>query len=334
MRGHRAALVAIIVIALALIAIPIVTSLVPKTQGTENLTDSLRPAFAPAALEQTRSDMSTMSAMAADLEKALPAIADALGMSPEELNSFIGSTFPAVAEGVSQLGDILAYFDGLVGGLEAQAGNFRLADQIPTSNLPATSVPFLFFIPGAILLLAGAVGLLAPGSARGVPAWLAVVLGVALIVGPLVLSVPGKTTAVDELTDAFRPVFTQEGAAQTRAYMDTTKAMSDELVSDMLPGLAEALQMSPEQLNEFLGGNFPDLAAGVSQLGEMLPRFEGLVAGIETNIENFQDADSIPTSSLPATTLLWLFVVPAAALVGSRGRGAGASSFRISFRSI
>jgi hypothetical protein len=126
---------------------------------------------------------------------------------------------------------------------------------------------------------------------------------------------------VDGVTNAFRPVFSAEGARTTRAYMDTVQSMADELTGKALPALAAQLKVTPDQLGQSLAANFPAVATGVSQLGTVLPRFQALVSGVEQNTANFRLADSIPTASTPTTLLHWLFVIPAFVLVISGGAG-------------
>ena len=73
--------------------------------------------------------------------------------------------------------------------------------------------------------------------------------------------------------------------------------MSDHLHEQTLPALAGALKMDPAQFQNFLSQNCPDVATGVGALNTALPRFQGLVGGIEGNFGSFQIG--IPYSHLP-----------------------------------
>jgi hypothetical protein len=300
----------------------LVISLPAKTQGVDNLTNAFRPAFTPKSLSQTRQDMDTVKAMAAELDgKAIPALAAQLGTTPDQFRSTLATGFPAVGTGMRQLPTILPYFDGVVGGLEAQAANFRLADAIPAKPFPATLVTYLFLLPGLAVAAVAALGLVRPAAFRTVAFGVAAAVGVVLIVAPLALSVPKKTQAVDSVTNAFRPVFSADGARTTRAHMDTVQSMADELTGKALPALATQLKVTPDQLGTTLAANFPKVATGIDQLPAILPRFQALVSGVERNRANFELADSIPTASTPTTLLHWLFVIPAAVLVVTAGAG-------------
>ena len=139
--------------------------------------------------------------------------------------------------------------------MAAQQPNFEQADAIPTKDLPNTTVHWLFVTLGV-----GAIGIGVAGLATRSRALLssAAVLGVVVIATTLLLlAVPAKTRAVDELTAAFRPVFTAQGAAQARGYVDTLEAMHQQLTTQALPGVADALGVTPEQLGARLPTSRP-----------------------------------------------------------------------------
>ncbi|WP_237727099.1 MULTISPECIES: hypothetical protein [Rhodococcus] len=260
--------------------------------------------------------MDTVQTMSNQLQaQTLPALPGALGMTPDQFQSYMGENFPEVAYGVSQLDTILPKFQALVTGLETQAPNFHSADQIPTGFVPSTTVPFLFLIPGATLfMLAGGALIVGGGNNRAglVRATLLIsaMVGAVFIIAPLVLSVPQKTQAVDDLTTSFATVFTDDGAAAVRVDMNVIQELSDQLQGQMLPALAAALKMDPTQFHNFMAQNFPSVSTGVDQLNTILPRFQGLVSGIEQNVGSFQLAASIPTAHEAAATLSWWFFVP------------------------
>lgn len=321
MSAKKLALAGIGALGALLFLFPLVTNMWQKTQGVEDLTGSLRASLEPDALSQIRADMDTVQAMSDQLQaRTLPALPAALGMTPDQFQGFMSQNFPNVVTGVAQLDTILPKFQALVTGLETQAPNFRSADQIPTNFLPSTTVPLLFLVPGAILfLLAGGALLVGRNNARPGLSRAALVtsalVGAVFIVAPLVLSVPQKAQATDDLTVAFAPVFTDEGATATRADMDVIQNMSDQLQEQTLPALAGALKMDPAQFRSFMAENFPAVATGVAQLNTILPRFQGLVGGIEQNVTSFQLAATIPTSGADTTSLSWWFFAPGGALL-------------------
>jgi hypothetical protein len=317
----RISVLVMLVVGLVLTTFPIATSMFSKTSGVEQLTGDFRESFTPGALDQTRTDFDGVVAMSDELQtKTLPALAPALGMSPAEFDAFMAKNYPDVTDGISQLNTILPRFGSLVGGLETQAPNFRKADSIPINFLPSTVVPLLFLLPGLVLVALAGRGLVRsfrdgeerPGDVALVAS---AIVGVVLIGATVGLSVHAKGQAVDDMTGAFAPVFTESGAAQVRTDMNVVQAMADQLQAETLPALAKALDLSDKELATFLATNFPAVAAGVDRLDVVLPRFEALVAGVGDNVDSFAKASSIPTEDEPTTALTWWFVIPGLVLI-------------------
>lgn len=336
MKIQKAALATILLVGVVLTVFPIATNMFGKTGGVEKLTGDFRSAFAPSAVEQTRTDLDGIVAMSDELQtKTLPALPEALGQTPDEFSAFMTANFPDVAAGIPQLNPIISRFDGIVSGFEAQASNFRKADTIPSSSMSSRVVPYLFLVPGVLLIGLAAAGL-ARGSSRAPKVALvaSVVVGLGLAGGALGLSVHAKGQAVDDMTAAFGPVFTDAGVAQMDQDMNVIEAMAAQLQAETLPGLAKGLGMTPEAFNTFMGDNFPDVAAGVGSLDTVLPKFRGIVDGIGANLDSFDQAANLPTAGMPATSLAWwlllpgtlLVVVPLAAFASTRARSRAGSS--------
>ena len=196
--------------------------------------------------------------------------------------------------------------------MAAQQANFAQADAIPTQDLPNTTVHWLFVALGVSAITLGTAGLATRG--RVLPSVTAG-LGVAVVATTLLLSVPTKTTAVDDLTAAFRPVFTEQGAEQARGYLGTLEAMQQQLTTEALPGVAAMLGVTPEELGATLAADVPTVAAGLEQLPAVLARTDALVTTVEANIDNFELADSIPSGGLPTTAVTWQLLLPSGVLL-------------------
>ncbi|WP_201453673.1 hypothetical protein [Rhodococcus sp. WAY2] len=74
--------------------------------------------------------------------------------------------------------------------------------------------------------------------------------------------------------------------------------MADQLSTETLPALPGALAITPEQFQSYMWEKFTQVTTGVGQLDTILPMFQVLVAGVETQAANFRSADQIPTSFL------------------------------------
>jgi len=317
----KASLGIVLVIGLFWLVSPLVLGYPGKTAAVDDLTDSFRPVFADDALAQSSKDIATVNAFASQFQaEAVPALSEQLNMTPEAFVAAISDQYPKVGTGLQELPTSLPYFNTLVDGLQGQKENFDKSDSIPTAFLPAKTVTVLFVVLGLAAISIATVGLTNRKRASGMLA-VAAVAGVAVIGVTLALSVPAKARAVDNLTNAFRPVFTTQGAQQTRAYLTTLESMSAQLANEALPGLADLLGVTPEQLSTNLSSNFPEVAAGLQEIPAILERFDVLVGKIEANVDVFQKADHIPTDSLETTKLFDQFLYPSIILIIAGGAG-------------
>ncbi len=175
-RDSRKAATAIAVIGAVLIIAPFAVSVPAKAKAVDQLTAAFAPTLTPTAVQQTRTDMNTVQAMANQLEsKLLPELATALKVTPTQLTSELGTDFPAFALGVKNLPTILPGFQTLVRDLQTVSGSdFNDASSIPWASTATTTLTWLFVIPGALLLIAGCLPFLLggppPEPAEGVQA--------------------------------------------------------------------------------------------------------------------------------------------------------------------
>lgn len=249
----------------------------------EKLTDEFRPIMTDQAISTAEADVQGLGAVSDEFtNKVAPAMAQALQMTPDELNTFLGTNFPAVAAGVAALPEIVPQFTGVVGLLKSQQENFEQADAIPTKSLPATTVPWIILLIGIGTIV---VGILMLGKARF--AWLiAVGFGVLVVVFSLALSFLSKSAAADDMNAAFKPVYNQELVSGSAQALGVVGAMGQQMSQDMLPALSQQLGMDEAQMQGFLS-QFPATAAALSGLGDSLGRFQKMVTAFDSQLDNY-----------------------------------------------
>jgi hypothetical protein len=132
----------------------------------------------------------------------------------------------------------------------------------------------------------------------------------------------------------------QENVTKFNAYLDGIKGMQTDS-EKLVPGLAQALNMSPEQVQEFLATNYPAMSQMLAALPQMqtdfggllsvmsnnveifqqvpagLEHYEPLVTTMQSNVDNYNRANSLPNFRL----FTWFFVVPGLLLLGLSGWG-------------
>jgi len=249
----------------------------------EKLTDEFRPIMTDQAISTAEADVQGLGAVSDEFtNKVAPAMAQALQMTPDELNTFLGTNFPAVAAGIAALPEIVPQFTGVVELLKSQQENFEQADAIPTKSLPATTVPWIILLIGIGTIV---VGILMLGKARF--AWLiAVGFGVLVVVFSLALSFLSKSAAADDMNAAFKPVYNQELVSGSAQALGVVGAMGQQMSEDMLPALSQQLGMDEAQMQGFLS-QFPATAAALSGLGDSLGRFQKMVTAFDSQLDNY-----------------------------------------------
>lgn len=155
---------------------------------------------------------------------------------------------------------------------------------------------------------------------------LVLVIGIVLIAFPFVTNLFSKTNGAEDLTDTFRPVFSDAQVKTASDYIAAVDAMANQLQNKTLPALPPALGMSQDEFNKFLTTNYPDVANGVAQLPTILPRFDALVAGVGSEQSDFEKADAIPTSWLPITVVPWVVLLVGVILTVVAGLGLAANA--------
>lgn len=191
--------------------------------------------------------------------------------------------------------------------------------------------------------------------------WIIGVLGVLMIAAPFALGFPSKASHGQAMLDNFHPLMQQANVDKTAAYYNdvfvplgaVVPAMSQENVTKfnayldgikgmqtdsetLVPGLAQALNMTPEQVQQFLATNYPAMSAMLAGLPQMqadfgsllgvmssnvdifaqvpagLTHYEPLVSTMQSNVDNYNQADSLPNFRL----FTWFFVVPGVLMIG------------------
>jgi hypothetical protein len=133
-----------------------------------------------------------------------------------------------------------------------------------------------------------------------------IVVGVVVFASAFTANLFTVAPAFEDLTDGFRDtVMTEESVTQARTDIAGLEAVAAEFESTVVPTLAAALEMDPASFAGFLQSEFPAVASGAAALPAVTAQFTDVINLIESQIDNFNQADEIPTGSLPATVVPW-----------------------------
>ena len=196
--------------------------------------------------------------------------------------------------------------------------------------------------------------------------WIVAVLGVVMIAAPFALGLPSKADHGQQMLDNFHPLMAQanvdktaayyndvfvplgkvvpamssENVAKFNAYLDGIKGMQTDSAK-LVPGLAQALNMTPAQVQQFLETNYPAMSAMLAGLPQMEADFGNLLGMMSSNVGIFQQVPAglahyaplvttmqaqvgnyASVNSLPNFRLFaWFFVIPGLLMLGVAGWG-------------
>jgi len=80
--------------------------------------------------------------------------------------------------------------------------------------------------------------------------------------------------------------------------------MGEQMQSEMIPAVAQQMQMSAEETAAFIGENFPATGAALESLPDAMGRFQAFVGAFDAQLENYQD---IKDTALSPIAMIVLF---------------------------
>jgi hypothetical protein len=161
--------------------------------------------------------------------------------------------------------------------------------------------------------------------------WGVLVIGVALIVAPLAMGLPGKAAAGERMLGDFQPIM---APAQVQRTSDSyykvfvplgqitpafTAANAAKFQGYMQGMEAAGIQIPPPAAKDFGGliGMMKQAVPIASQVPAGLAHYKPLVDTMQGNVSDFQQVNSLPSFNLFA----WFFFVPGILLVILAGAG-------------
>lgn len=196
--------------------------------------------------------------------------------------------------------------------------------------------------------------------------WVVFAIGLALVIAPFALLLPTKASAGEEMLNGFQPIMQPDQVATTASYHNdvfvplgqVTPMMSAKNLAKfqaymkgfegmqadsakLVPILAQALNMTPAQVQQMMAENLPAMAAMLQNMPQMqrdfnglistmqanedifsqvpagLAHYEPLVTTMQANVDNYADVNSLPSFRL----FTWFFVIPGMLLLAIAGYG-------------
>lgn len=144
--------------------------------------------------------------------------------------------------------------------------------------------------------------------------WPVLVIGLALVITPFALGMPGKTAAGQRMLNSFHPLMGGASVQKTANYYNNVFVPLGQ-VSTQFTAAASNPQMQ-KQLEPLMPMLQPVIPI-FKQVPAGLAWYEPLVTTMQTNVSDYQSVDSLPNFNL----FTWFFVIPGALLMLLAGWG-------------
>lgn len=168
--------------------------------------------------------------------------------------------------------------------------------------------------PGTGATWASTLGSIA--TIRRVAGAVIVIAGVVVLIALISTRMFARAPVLADLNDDLRPVMTDQSIAALRADLDGLEAANGEFAATVVPTVAAALDQTPEELNAFLGENFPAVVTGLGALPPTITQFRGLVDLLDAEQGRFESLDAIPAQDVTPETVPWAILVIGLLMVG------------------
>jgi hypothetical protein len=127
----------------------------------------------------------------------------------------------------------------------------------------------------------------------------ATVLGAGLLIGMVAMGSLPRAVRGQDVIDAARPEAHGDGLRALRNDADVVTETTAQTFDVAFPALASALGMSDAQFQRLLETRYPTVAAAVANRAQLLRAIDGVATNLEAHEDDFDAADSLPTSWLP-----------------------------------
>ncbi len=152
MPSNKVISVIILLVGVALIIAPFGYKMFDRASAGADMMKAFEPVLTRPNVTTFQGHMQTFGGMQQDINKMMPALAQQMGMSQNQLNQMMGQQFPGVANGMQQMDKMGQDFSTVINVMDQNVENFQKADQLPMRTMPW----FFIIAGGALVVLAGA----------------------------------------------------------------------------------------------------------------------------------------------------------------------------------
>ncbi|MCL4473278.1 MAG: hypothetical protein M1539_00640 [Actinobacteria bacterium] len=152
MSSKKVLSVIILLVGVALIIAPFGYKMFDRASAGADMMKAFEPVLTRPNVTTFQEHMQTFGGMQQDINKMIPALAQQMGITQDQLNQMLGQQFPGVANGMKQMDKMGQDFSTVINVMDQNVENFQKADQLPMRTMPW----FFILAGGALVVLAGA----------------------------------------------------------------------------------------------------------------------------------------------------------------------------------
>ncbi|WP_378737647.1 hypothetical protein [Nocardia brasiliensis] len=266
--------VLIIVLGALLALVPIVTGMFPRAAKGEAMIDAFGPYMTRASIDGYRHDLQVLDDARTNV------------VTLRQRDQQPGS-YDRVDQFVRDYPEIHYHMSGMIGAIDDNRNNYeKLAGVVPFGTLP-----WLFALPGVVLVGAGVLGFRRAQAGKQALAWrsFAAFAALGLIAVPLFGGLFPASPAAQPLINDLRPILTHDEVRKLQGYFVTLVAADGELNSRYTAAVRAA---------------HPDAdLTGITTLEThwqpMTSRFAALIGAMNDNVRNFDAVVALNDSTRP-----------------------------------
>lgn len=151
--------VIILLVGVALIIAPFGYKMFDRASAGADMMRAFEPVLTRPNVTTFQGHMQTFAGMKDDMNKMIPALAQKMGIAPDQMNQMLGQQFSGVANGIKQMDKMGQDFNTVITVMDQNVENFQKADQ-----LPMRTMPWFFIVAGGVLVVLAGAQLLIPAK--------------------------------------------------------------------------------------------------------------------------------------------------------------------------
>jgi len=159
MTNNKILSVIILIVGVALIITPFGYKMFDRASAGADMMKAFEPVLTRPNVTTFQGHMQTFAGMKDDMNKMIPALAQQMGMTQDQLNQMLGQQFPGVANGMQQMDKMGQDFNTVITVMDQNVENFQKANQLPMKMMP-----WFFVVAGGVLVVLAGTQLMIPAK--------------------------------------------------------------------------------------------------------------------------------------------------------------------------